>query len=122
MRELTSHKINGLNEALKIQVLDKSGEGNICYVYRIAIPRKTNQEQAIHIEFQNGTIEEFGVNGISNEALLAIVEDRLIGFQSGNFGSPENSLALSNIQQALHWLKQRTSDRVARGVDGKNQK
>jgi hypothetical protein len=62
------------------------------------------------------------VNGISIEALLAIVEDRLLGFQSGQFSCRENSIALTKVQEALLWLAKRTRDRVARGVEGTMQR
>ena len=75
MRSLTSHKVNGLNDELVVSVLDKPGLGGACHKYRIA-----SLDVLVDIEFQDGPISEAGVNGISQEALLAIVEDRLIGF------------------------------------------
>jgi hypothetical protein len=74
------------------------------------------------IDFQNGPIKEAGVNGISNEALLAIVEDRLACFQSGEYACRENAIALTKIQEAMMWLQKRTRDRVSRGVEGTMQK
>lgn len=126
MRELTSHKVNGLNEVLKIEVLDEPGAGNACHVYGITSdePRNADTSPAVTlpVRFQNGPIAEAGVNGISNEALLAIVEDRLQGFQSGPYACRENALALTKIQEAMHWLHHRTRERVARGVEGTSQK
>jgi hypothetical protein len=78
--------------------------------------------QAVYLNFQNGPIQEVGVNGISIEALLAIVEDRLIGFQSGQFSCREKDVALTKVQEALMWLGKRTRDRVARGVEGTMEK
>lgn len=122
MRELTSHRVNGLNEVLRIEVLDEPGQGNACHVYRIAVPNGTEVARpvCVDIEFQNGPIQEAGVNGISGEALLAIVEDRLHGFQSGQYACRENAIALTKIQEAMMWLSKRTRDRVARGVEGRN--
>lgn len=128
MRELTSHKVNGLNEALTITVLDEPGAGNACHQYMIALPDWTRNPDGSEakgiwdIQFQNGPIQEAGVNGISNEALLAIVEDRLAGFQSGEYACRENALALTKIQEAMLWLQKRTRDRVARGVEGTSEK
>ena len=126
-RELTSHKVNGLNEALTIEVLDEPGQGNACHVYKIHCPRSVDDNggqfpDAQCVKFQNGPIKEFGVNGISGEALLAIVEDRLLGFQSGEFATRENACALTHIQEAMMWLQKRTMDRMRRGVEGTNQK
>jgi hypothetical protein len=126
LRELTSHKVSGLNESLRIEVLDEPGQGNACHVYGITSdePRAPSVPPAVMcpIRFQNGPIQEAGVNGISNEALLAIVEDRLIRFQWGQYACRENSLALTKLQEAMMWLQKRTRDRIARGVEGTNQK
>lgn len=121
MRELTSHKVNGLNEALTIEVYDEPGQGNACHQYAISFDEPRGRQ--LHaINFQNGPIGEYGVNGISAEALLAIVEDRLVGFQSGQFACRENAVALTKLQECMMWLQKRTRDRMARGVEGTNQK
>lgn len=130
MRELTSHKVNGLNEALHIRVMDEPGAGNACHHYIIGydrfMPRIDEDPGQARIEyqicFQNGPIAESGVNGISQEALLAIVEDRLIGFQSGQYACTENGHALAKVQEAIMWLQKRTLDRVKRGVEGTSAK
>lgn len=127
MRELTSHKVNGLNESLRIAVLDEPGQGNACHQYQIRNDVKDVDDsvadcEMVQIRFQNGPILEAGVNGISQEALLAIVEDRLLGFQSGPYACRENAIALTHIQDAMMWLQKRTRDRMARGVEGTNQK
>jgi len=129
MRKLTNHKVSGLNEALVIRVTDEPGQGNACHHYTIHAddsidPSVTKPGVTVHqsISFQNGPIQEVGVNGVSNEALLAIVEDRLLGFQSGEYACRENAVALTKIQEAMMWLQKRTLDRIRRGVEGTNQK
>lgn len=125
-RELHSHKVNGLNEALKIAVLDEPCQGNACHEYAITfideslggIERSPLSGRNCIISFQNGPINEAGINGISNEALLAIVEDRLLGFQSGQYACRDNAVALTKVQEAMMWLQKRTRDRMARGVEG----
>lgn len=119
MRELRSHRVNGLNDALTISVLDEPGAGNACHLY--AIDLDDTREGIIRLatlRFQNGPIQESGFNGLSNEALLAVVEDRLQGFQSGQYACRENAVALTKIQEAMMWLLKRTRDRVVRGVEG----
>lgn len=135
MRELTSHKVNGLNESISIVVLDEPGSGGACHRYLMMLPHHYREwingirgevaggmitaiPNIGSIRFQNGPIGEEGPNGISNEALLAIVEDRLVGFQSGQFACRENAVALTKLQEAMMWLQKRTRDRVARGVEG----
>lgn len=127
MRFLTSHKVNGLNEDLAIAVLDEPGHGNACHCYTIGYCLNPGIHEGgvspmCDITFQNGPIKDSGVNGISNESLLAIVEDRLLGFQSGQYACRENAIALTKLQEAMMWLQKRTRDRVARGVEGTNQK
>ena len=122
MRELTSHKVNGLNEALIIEVLDEPGVGNACHNYAITAVEHCLPVYGIPIDFQNGPIKEVGVNGISVESLLAVCEDRLIGFQSGEYACRENAIALTKLQEAMMWLQKRTRDRTARGVEGTNKK
>jgi hypothetical protein len=52
------------------------------------------------IQFQNGPIAEAGVNGITQEVLLAIVADRLRSFQAGPYACQENADALSHVSAA----------------------
>lgn len=126
MRELTSHKVNGLNESLEIQVLDEPGAGGANHVYAIYGFHTQNEwvkdDTCLKMSFQNGPIKEAGANGISQEALLAIVEDRLAGFQAGPYACDDNAIALDYVRQAMQWLQKRTRERMARGVEGTNQK
>ena len=122
MKQITSHKVNGLNEALEIKVLDEPGQGGANHRYDIWWKRGNGELTGLEIIFQHGPIQEVDINGISNEALLAIVEDRLLGFQSGDFACQENALALTKLQEAMMWLHKRTRDRIARGVEGTNEK
>jgi hypothetical protein len=57
--------------------------------------------------------------GVTNEVLLAIVKDRLEGFQSGKFPCQENEDALSGVNQALKSLHERTVARIDRGGGAK---
>lgn len=124
-RELTSHKVNGLNEALAIIVLDEPGQGNACHDYAIIYNRSTRDGEPgavtgeeVRVRFQNGPIKEAGVNGISQEALLAIIEDRLVGFQAGPYATEDNAEALEHVRKAMECLHRRTKERMARGVEG----
>lgn len=122
MRTVTDHKLNGLNDALEINVLDEPGQGGANHEYQIMVLGDEDGVITTDIHFQNGPIQEAGVNGISGEALLAIVIDRLRSFQAGPFSCRENAVALTYAETALMWLQKRTRDRLARGVEGTNQK
>jgi hypothetical protein len=125
MRELTEHKVNGLNEAINIIVMDEPGQGGACHHYRVEPITDSHPQGAINpceIKFQNGPIGLNGVNGISQEALLAVVIDRLRCFQSGPYACRDNAVALTKCEEALMWLQRRTRERMARGVEGTNVK
>lgn len=113
------HEVNGLNECLSI-THDKPGAGNAAHNYSIDCVGGAPDSggMTFNIKFQDGPINEAGVNGISNEALLAIVRHRLQGFQSGPYSCRENALALTKIEEAMHWLHHRTRERASRGVEG----
>lgn len=75
-------------------------------------------EPLCQLSFQDGPIKEVGVNGIQNEDLLLIVLTRLQNFQNSEFACRENALAITKIEEAVMWLRKRTLDREARGVEG----
>lgn len=80
----------------------------------------------IDIGFQSGPLQLSGEdrqepNGAFVETLIAIVVDRLEWYQTvqdQRYRCRENSLAITHLQEALHWLDHRTKDRVKRGVEG----
>jgi len=59
---------------------------------------------------------------LSQEALLAVIIDRLQCFQAGPYKCRENAIALTHLEDAMHWLQHRTRERMARGVEGTMQK
>lgn len=130
MRYITDHIINPCNEKLTIKVGDEPGAGGANHLYFVeGFNSDTNASdpfKATHgapaqyttILFQNGTIPEKGTNGLTQEVLLAIVADRLRSFQSGPYACRENALALTKIEEAQHWLQQRTIARMRRSVEG----
>ena len=126
MRTLTDHKINGLNESLSITLLDEPGQGGANHQYQISWKDPTDStgisKRALLIPFQDGPLGETGPNGVSGEALLAIVADRLRSFQAGPFSCRENAVALTYLETAMMWLQKRTRDRMTRGVEGTNAK
>lgn len=114
----------GTQNYTKVVAVDEPGQGNANHKYWV-IPVKPLQEgedQPIlgRVSFQNGPIKEAGVNGVANEDLIAIVIDRLRGFQSGDYKCRDNAIALTKLEEALMWLRNRTNEREARGVEGRN--
>ena len=118
-RKVTKHIVNGDTEKtqLGIMVMDAPGAGGANHAYDI---HDYYGYDLCRINFQKGPIKEQGVNGITQEALLAICADRLESFQAGSFACEDNAEALLHIQKALNCLKKRTTDRIARNVEGEN--
>jgi hypothetical protein len=113
-RELTAHKVNACNQALSVHAMDGPGPGGASHEYRIQL----NGSNYLMVNFQNGPIAEAGTNGITHEVLLAVLLDRLTGFQAGPYACEENESALTHLQRAMDVLHARTSKRLARGVEG----
>lgn len=112
MRQLSEHKINTANDLITVKVIeDVQGEPNI---YQTILP----DGQTTTFNFQYGPIGEVGVNGLTNEVLLAIVADRMRYFQRGQFACRENALAITKIEEAMHWLHARTRRRMEDGTEG----
>lgn len=121
MREITDHRVNPANDTIIITVVDEPGAGGANHHYLVTIPqdKKTGRSgNCWDIKFQNGPIAEAGVNGLTQEVLLAIAADRLRSFQAGPYACRENALALTKIEEAQHWLHSRTLARMRRGVEG----
>jgi hypothetical protein len=130
MRTINEHKINPAHDTLQIEVQDEPDSGGANHLYLITgFSSESNPsdpwtarhgQPATHstILFQNGPIPDVGVNGVTHEALLAIVADRLRSFQAGPFACKANACALTHIEEAQHWLQQRTIERMRRGVEG----
>ena len=70
------------------------------------------------ISFQQGPIPAHGLNGVTNEALLAILIHRTEHLDS-QFPCDENKRAIADMKNALVNLEVRTARRMARGVEGK---
>lgn len=115
-----------LHNHLSVTVNDPPGNGGANHDYSITFPvhgaSRSGMQEETRLRFQNGPINEVGVNGISDEALLAILIDRARGFRSGPFASREGSIACTKLEEAYLWLQERTRDRTSRGVEGYQRK
>lgn len=134
MRKLTDHIVSGQAVQLDIAVTDEPGAGGANHSYIVEgfdgfhnqshekSEYQTGGPSRLTVLFQNGPIKEVGVNGVTQEALLAIVIDRLRSFQAGPFACRETAIALTHFEEGLMWLQRRTVARIKRGVEGTNQK
>lgn len=60
------------------------------------------------------------VEGTTLEEMLRVSIERLQHL-NGRFPCRENALAITKMEEALHWLNHRTTDRIKRGVEGTHQ-
>lgn len=76
------------------------------------------------LSFQNGpiSVDGNGVNGITHEALIAVLIDRMEGFQAGPYANGYNQAALEALRAAQSHLQARTKERMSRNVEGTHQK
>jgi len=130
MRTLEDHIVNPANEKITIEVQDEPGAGGASHLYMIKgfntgtnpscpfTERHGAPAEHATVLFQNGPINEVGVNGVTQEVLLAIVADRLRSYQTEPYKCKENACALTHIEEAMHWLQQRTIARMRRSVEG----
>ena len=83
------------------------------------------KSMGIEIRWQNGPVprDENGhpmqsTNGAFVEGVIQAAIGRLKFYNSGKFSCRENSLAITHLEEALHWLDSRTRDRIERKVEG----
>lgn len=93
--------------------------GNASHEYGI---QYGGPKDVCRIQFQHGPRGVTGsVPGVFDDDLLAIIEDRLEGFQSGPFACVENAEALVHVQKAREALGLRVARRIRQGVLGANE-
>jgi hypothetical protein len=126
-REITDHKNNRFNrECINVVTADLRAIDNAHHRYKIFVNRdaQTSDEppritlHQVELVFQNGGLREAGPNGITDQALLAVVLDRLRSFNDGPFRCRENSLIITKLEEAMMWMEKRSNDRSRRGVEG----
>lgn len=78
-----------------------------------------------YIKWQDGPLAVDGVRkeptGAFVETVIAAALQRIEYYNTaagGKFRCRENSLAITHLEEALHWLNHRTAAREARGVEG----
>ena len=80
-----------------------------------------NDVNSIAFTIQNGPIKENGVNGCQVDTIIEAAKLIVEGLNT-KYPCRENSIAITKLDEALMWLRERTRDREARGVEGTNQK
>ena len=74
------------------------------------------------IDWQNGPLgrdaERIQPNGAFVETVIYAALQRIEHYQSGQFKCRENALAVTKLEEALHWLHSRTNRREASKTEG----
>jgi len=82
------------------------------------------QARGLTIHWQNGPLGRIGTderikpNGAFIETVIEAARQRIQWYNDNGFGCRENSLAITKLEEALHWLDARTKRRVREGVEG----
>lgn len=74
-------------------------------------------KNSIAFTLQKGPIKEVGKNGCQVDALISAARS-IIGGLNNQHPCRENALAITKLDEALHWLDHRTKEREKRGVEG----
>ena len=74
---------------------------------------------SISFTIQNGPIKEHGVNGCQVDTIIEAAKLVIEGLNK-NFPSRENACAITKLDEALMWLRERTRLRIERGVEGQS--
>lgn len=80
----------------------------------IFIHDDTNQ---IAFQIQNGPIKETEMNGCQVDELIHVAKLMVQGLNEKH-PCRQNALAITKLEEALHWLNDRRNDRTKRGVEG----
>lgn len=70
------------------------------------------------ILLQSGPISEVGVNGVTAEDLLKVVEETYVCFQEGQFACEENEEVLQHVRAAQAAIAKRFQRRASEGTEG----
>ena len=80
----------------------------------------------IQIEWQNGPLgrgpDRKEPTGAFVEGVIAAAIDRLEYYQRSWLNCRENSIAITKLEEALHWMHHRTLARERRGIEGTHAK
>ena len=115
MREITRHLADPVDHDVSVVAVNDNGPGaKFPSLYRITVG-----DMHTSIQFKSSA----GL-GVTMEALLVVVIDRLECFQTyqmGHFKCEWNAEAIVHLSKALDALHHRTRNRRSRGVDGTGQ-
>lgn len=72
---------------------------------------------SISFTIQNGPIKEVGKNGCQVEDVIAVAR-HIVAELNQKFPCRENAMIVTKLDEALMWSRERTRNRLMRGVEG----
>ena len=108
---IDSHHVKGYAFNIEISAVPVDRYGMASYTYNLtkSYDGKLGYQFNKDLNFQIGDPRVFGVNGVTNEALLAIMIHRLQGFQNNPATNcSENQEAINHMELAMEALYSRT--------------
>lgn len=118
--QLTIIEGSTINQGLVIRADGFFDVDTACDHYSVSGFTSEDMQGEARIPFQHGLVSEVGTNGLSDEAMVAILIDRFTAKQSGPLQCDEWRETLIRFQQAQAWMQARTLARISRGVEGTN--
>lgn len=120
MKSITSHRLgmgrpDPLNDRILIEPVGQRSAGGASSCYHLHL--RAEGGATVVIPFQDGNPNGV-INGVSNEALIAIVMDRCRDWQDGPFPHDKNAEALGHLAAAMKCFHDRALERIERGVQG----
>lgn len=112
MQEKTPENYNGIEELHRVLMRGTPAD---------EYTEKIGDKEVLKIKFQTGGTATTERNGVFIEDLIIVTHAKLTAYNK-QLPSRENSLALTKLEEALHWLTSRKAERTARGVYGKEEK
>lgn len=105
------HHVEGYDYNINIKAVPVERYGLPSYTYQLTkdYADKSWYQYIKELSFQVGDPKVYGVNGVTNEALLAIMIHRLQGFQNNPVTNcSENQEAINHMKLAMEALYSRT--------------
>ena len=108
---IDTHHVEGYDYNINIKAVPVERYGLPSYTYQLTkdYADKSWYQYIKELSFQVGDPKVYGVNGVTNEALLAIMIHRLQGFQNNSSTNcSENQEAINHMELAMEALHSRT--------------
>lgn len=103
------------------EAFEEGYEKCLGFITEKGFPQVHGTPSEVIFRIQSGPIMQHGRNGCQIDDVINWCKQRIEHWNTLN-GCRENSLAITKLDEALHWLYHRRADRLRRGVEGTDQK